>query len=587
MAIPQSFLDELKMSCDIGQVVSSYVQLRRSGRTSKGLCPFHSEKTPSFHVYHENQSFYCFGCGAGGDVISFIMRIENLGYIEALKFLAERAGIPFPEEEREDPGLRVKPMIYEINRAAARYFHNILKSPAGEAGRRYLLGERQLSPATVTKYGLGFAPQGWDNLRAYLRGKGYSDEQMLAASVVSRGRDGKSVYDTFRNRVIFPIIDLRKNVIGFGGRVMDDSKPKYLNSPDTPVFKKSRNLFSLNFAKNKAEGTLILAEGYMDVIAMHQAGFENAVATLGTALTPEQARLMGTYCKEVVIAYDSDGPGRTATSRAVGLLDDAGVKTRVLDMKGAKDPDEFIKKFGRDRFKLLLDSARGATEYGLKAIREKYDLGDAAGKAGYLQEAAVFLAGLPSRVEREVYAGRLAEETGVLPEAVRESVNGAARRAFKRAEKKASLDLEMGRMGGRPLRPGESAGDGILGCLYYHPDWREKIVSAVDPALFPDAGQRAVFETLAEKQKTGECTMTELSGVLSLEQMNRLSGVLARVSEGYFSISPEALDDYIRRLRDEARKKEVAAAGELSGDDYRALAERIRREKQVKPPAGR
>ena len=587
MAIPQSFLDELKMSCDIGQVVSSYVQLRRSGRTSRGLCPFHSEKTPSFHVYHESQSFYCFGCGAGGDVISFIMRIENLGYIEALKFLAERAGIPFPEEERDDPGLRVKPLIYEINRAAAHYFHNILKSPAGEAGRRYLMGDRQLSAATVTKYGLGFAPQGWDNLRSYLRGKGYTDEQMLLASVVTRGRDGKSVYDTFRNRVVFPIIDLRKNVIGFGGRVMDDSKPKYLNSPDTPVFKKSRNLFSLNFAKNKADGTLILAEGYMDVIAMNQAGFENAVATLGTALTPEQARLMGTYCKEVVIAYDSDGPGRTATNRAVGLLDEAGVKTRVLDMKGAKDPDEFIKKFGRDRFRLLIDGARGATEYGLKAIREKYDLGDAAGKAGYLQEAADYLAGVPSAVEREIYAGKLAEETGVLPEVVRESVGRAARRAARRMEKKTSADLEAGRLGRMPgARPGDIAGDGVIGCLYHHPDWRAKIAAEVSPADFQNPDQRAVYETLLERQKTGECTVTELAGVLSQEQMNRLSGILARVSEGYYSISPEALADYIRRLGAEAQKKEIAAAGELDAGQYQALAEKIRREKQGKRRQG-
>ena len=589
MAIPQSFLDELKMSCDIGQIVSSYVQLRRSGRTSKGLCPFHSEKTPSFFVYHESQSFYCFGCGAGGDVISFIMRIENLGYIEALKFLAERVGIPFPEEEREDPALRIKPMIYEINRAAAHYFHNILKSPAGEPGRRYLMGERQLSSATVTKYGLGFAPQGWDNLRSYLRGKGYTDEQMLLASVVTRGRDGKSCYDTFRNRVIFPIIDLRKNVIGFGGRVMDDSKPKYLNSPDTPVFKKSRNLFSLNFAKNKAEGTLILAEGYMDVIAMNQAGFENAVATLGTALTPEQARLMATYCKEVVIAYDSDGPGRTATNRAVGLLDEAGVKTRVLDMKGAKDPDEFIKKFGRERFKLLIDGARGATEYGLKTIREKYDLGDAAGKAAYLQEAAGYLAGVPSAIEREIYAGRLASETGVLPEVIRESIGRAARRAARRQERKTSADLEAGRLGAMQgnMRPGESAGDGILGCLYHHPDWRGQIAAEVDPALFPSPDQQAIYAALLEKQKTGECTLTELAGTLSPEQLGRLSGILARVSEGYFSISPEALPDYIRKMKTEAQKKEIASAQNLDADQYKALAEKIKRDKQAKTPPKR
>ena len=289
MAIPQSFLDQLKMSCDIETIVSSYVSLKRSGRTSKGLCPFHSEKTASFTVYHDSQSFFCYGCQKGGDVITFIREIEHLDYVEALRFLAERVGIPFPEEEQEDPSLRIKPLIYEINRAAAHYFHSCLRGEQGAPGREYLMGQRQLSTKTVTKYGLGYAPPGWDNLRNYLRGKGYSDEQMLQAAVVTRGRDGKSVYDTFRNRVIFPIIDIRKNVIGFGGRVLDDSKPKYLNSPDTPVFKKSRNLFSLNFAKNVSGDKLILAEGYMDVIAMNQAGFENVVATLGTALTPEAA----------------------------------------------------------------------------------------------------------------------------------------------------------------------------------------------------------------------------------------------------------------------------------------------------------
>ncbi len=583
MAIPQSFLDQLKMSCDIETIVSSYVRSRRSGRTSKGLCPFHSEKTPSFFVYHDSESFYCFGCGAGGDVISFIMRIENLGYIEALKFLADRAGLPFPEEEREDPSLRIKPLIYEINREAAHFYHDQLKSDVGLSGREYLMGERKLSAKTVTKYGLGFAPPGWDNLRNHLRKKGFSDEDMLAAAVVSRGRDGKSVYDTFRNRVIFPIIDIRKNVVGFGGRVMDDAKPKYLNSSDTPVFKKSRNLFSLNFAKNVTDSRLILAEGYMDVIAMNQAGFENVVATLGTALTPDQARLMATYAKEIVIAYDSDGPGRTATNRAVGLLEEAGLKTRILDMKGAKDPDEFIKKYGAET---VQDADRWSTQrHRVSARRDPCQIRPRGRRrqGRVLQEAADYLAGVPSAVEREIYAGKLAEETGVLPEVVRESVGRAARRAARRMEKKTAADLEAGRLGRMPgARPGDIAGDGVIGCLYHHPDWRAKIAAEVSPADFQNPDQRAVYETLLERQKTGECTVTELAGVLSQEQMNRLSGILARVSEGYYSISPEALADYIRRLGAEAHKKEIAAAGELDAGQYQALAEKIRRENRVK-----
>ncbi len=583
MAIPQSFLDQLKMSCDIETIVSSYVSLKRAGRTSKGLCPFHSEKSPSFVVYHENQSFYCFGCGAGGDVISFIMRIENLGYIEALRFLAERAGIPFPEEEREDPTLRIKPLVYEINRAAAHYFHDCLRGEQGAPGREYLLGQRQLTAATITKYGLGYAPSGWDNLRNYLRSKGYSDEQMLQAAVVSRGRDGKSVYDTFRNRVIFPIIDIRKNVIGFGGRVLDDSKPKYLNSPDTPVFKKSRNLFSLNFAKNGKGDKLILAEGYMDVIAMNQAGFENVVATLGTALTEEQARLMSQYAKEVIIAYDSDGPGRTATNRAVKLLEDVDLKTRILDMKGAKDPDEFIKKYGVERFKMLIDDARNVTEYQLSVIRAKYeDLTAPDQQSAYLQEATAYLSTVPNKIEREIYAGKLAAETGALKEVIREGIDAAYNRRVRAARKKEASDIQAGRLdlyaGSR--RKNGMAEDGILGCLYYHPDWTGYILSRVGEEMLSTDDTRAIYRTMLRLQQQGEYTLTELSAALPENQLSQITGVLARVSEQQLSVTREALEDYIRTLENYHRKTEIDQIADLSVDDAGRLAEKIRQSKK-------
>ena len=583
MAIPQSFLDQLKMSCDIETIVSSYVSLKRSGRTSKGLCPFHSEKSPSFVVYHENQSFYCFGCGAGGDVISFIMRIENLGYIEALRFLAERVGIPFPEEEQEDPSLRIKPLIYEINRAAAHYFHSCLRGEQGAPGREYLMCQRQLSTKTVTKYGLGYAPPGWDNLRDYLRGKGYSDEQMLQAAVVTRGKDGKSVYDTFRNRVIFPIIDIRKNVIGFGGRVLDDSKPKYLNSSDTLVFKKSRNLFSLNFAKNVSGDKLILAEGYMDVIAMNQAGFENVVATLGTALTAEQARLMASYAKEIIIAYDSDGPGRTATNRAVGLLEEVGLKTRILDIKGAKDPDEFIKKYGVERFKMLIDDARNVTEYQMGVIRAKYDdLGAPNQQSAYLQEAAAYLSTVSNKIEREIYAGKLAAETGALKEVIRESIDAAFNRRVRAARKKESSDIQSGRLDlyAGKRRANGMAEDGILGCLYRHPDWSGYILGRVSEEMFSTEDTRGIYRTMLRLQQEGECTLTELSGTLNEAQMNQLSGIVARVSEQHLSVTREALDDYIRTLEDYSRKQEIEKVKDLSIDEAAKLAQQLRQRKQ-------
>ena len=327
MAIPRSFIQQLLLHCEIEDVISSYVVLKREGHNRKGLCPFHSEKTPSMVVYNDTQSFYCFGCGTGGDVITFIMKIENLDYVEAVKLLAQRAGLEIPDEASEDSASRIKTRVLEINRTAALFFHNCLKAPEGRAGLSYLKN-RRLDHKTIVKYGLGFAPNSWNALIQHLQTKGFSLTEIETAKLAVKGKTG-SYYDFFRNRVIFPVIDLRGNVIAFGGRVLDDSKPKYLNSPDTPVFKKSRNLFSLNFAKKVKTDRFILAEGYMDVIAINAAGFENVVATLGTSLTSEQARLVSKYVKEVVIAYDSDGAGQAATHRAINLFSEVNVTTRT------------------------------------------------------------------------------------------------------------------------------------------------------------------------------------------------------------------------------------------------------------------
>ncbi len=354
MAFPDQFILELKQNNPIDTVMSSYVSLNRRGRNCVCLCPFHSEKSPSCTVYMDNGSFYCFGCGTGGDVITFVMKIENLSYVEAIKFLADRAGMTMPDEAKNNEASQIKSRVLEINRTAARFFHNTLaKSPDGEKGRRYF-AERQLSPATITKYGLGYAPDDWHKLSNHLKSQGYTEDELVTANLCARGKND-GIYDLFRDRAIFPIIDLRGNVIAFGGRIIDGSGPKYLNSSDTPVFKKSRNLFSLNFAKKSEEKRLILAEGYMDVIAINQAGFENVVATLGTALTQEQARLMSQYAEEIIIAYDSDGAGQNATHKAINLLSEVGVRTKIIRMEGAKDPDEYIKKFGAARFRHLLD----------------------------------------------------------------------------------------------------------------------------------------------------------------------------------------------------------------------------------------
>ncbi|MGI5893634.1 MAG: DNA primase [Candidatus Merdivicinus sp.] len=583
MAIPKSFIENLRMSCDIESVVSSYVKLKRQGRNQVGLCPFHSEKTPSMVVYSDTQSFFCFGCGAGGDVISFIMRIENLDYVEAVRLLAQRAGMVVPEGQEEDRLSRIKPIILEINRLTARFYHKILRSPEGKAGFSYF-SERGLTPQTMVKYGLGYAPPGWNTLRDYLRAQGFSTEQMYDAGVVNRGREG-SYYDAFRNRVMFPIIDLRKNVIGFGGRVLDDSKPKYLNTNDTPVFKKSRNLFSMNFAKNHADKRLILAEGYMDVIAVNQAGFENVVATLGTALTPEQARLIAGYTKEVVIAYDSDGAGRKATDRAVGLLEEVGITAKILALKGAKDPDEYIKKFGSQRFKLLLEDAGNVTAYQLAVIRAKYDLETPDGKSAYLTEAVRYLATLRNPVEREVYAGELAAQTGILRETVLSNIAMEVKKNFRRDKKKeweqiaSSRDLYRDRI--NPQRGGNLkaslAEEGILGFLFKNPDYLSKILAKISEKDFVTEFNRKLFSLLIKSLQAGNPpSLSDFAEDLTAEQMGRLSEIVNRE----MPMTEQVLEDYLQTLREAPLQNVSQHAGELSGDALLNVVEQLRQKKK-------
>ena len=409
--IPQSYIEELVQRNDMVDVAQSYVQLRRRGRTYTGLCPFHSEKTPSFVVYPETQSFYCFGCGAGGDVITFIKKINNVDYVEAVKTLAARAGMAMPEED--DKAGRLRSRIVSINKDAARFFVQCLQSEEGRAARRYWRETRGLSPAVITRFGLGYAPNSFHAVRNHLRGLGYTQEEMLASGLVKRSEKG-SLYDVFRNRVMVPIFDLRGNVIAFGGRNMGPEKPKYINSPETVVYKKSRTLFALNVAKKSDVRRYILCEGYMDVISLHAAGFTTAVAGCGTALTPEQVKLLSEYADEVVLCYDSDEAGQKATARAIELFSASPVKTSVLNIPGAKDPDEFIQKYGPERFAQLVDGSAGALEYELEKRRAKYDLARPDGRVGYLKEAIDVLASSAvTATERDVYAGRLSEQTDV------------------------------------------------------------------------------------------------------------------------------------------------------------------------------
>ncbi len=582
--IPRSFIQQLVGLCEIEDVVSSYVTIRRAGRNPKGLCPFHSEKTPSFVLYPDNQSFYCFGCGAGGDVISFIMRAENLDYVEAVRFLAKRVGLEVPDEGEDSSG-QLKARILEINRETARFFYQCLKSPAGRPGMEYLREKRGLSMKTITSYGLGYAPDSWDSLLRHLHGKGFRDEEMAAACVAAKGRNGR-YYDQFRNRVMFPIIDLRGNVIAFGGRVLDDSKPKYLNSPDTPVFKKSRNLFSLNFAKNAADGRLILAEGYMDVIAIHAAGFPNVVATLGTSLTEEQARLMSKYAKEILIAYDSDGAGQTATHRAINLLSDAGLNTKVIRMEGAKDPDEYLKKFGPTRFRLLLDSASNVIEHELEELKAQIQLDTAEGRIDYLKRAIHILADIKNPLEREVFAGIVAKEAGVMPEAVLSQTSALMKKRFSARERQEWREIEQGKANLRDrINPEKAqnlkeamAEEGILAYLIQHPDQIQTAGERLEPADFVTGFGKRVLESVFQLARDGdEVNITALGTLLTPQETGGLARILARYAGQ--RMTKEMLDDYIDILRAHKDKLQLGEIREIEPDAIEEYRRRLRQKK--------
>lgn len=571
------FIQQLKQYSDIERIISGYVPLSRKGRNLFGLCPFHSEKTPSFFVYPQTQSFYCFGCGAGGDVITFIRRIENLEYMEAVRFLAEKCGLTVPDSQQEDERAVQRRRILEINRETARFFHAQLMSEQGKQAYDYLT-RRGRDRKTIRHFGLGYAPEGWRVLSDYLKTKGFTDEEMVAANVAVNSKRG-SVYDRFRNRVMFPIIDLRGNVVGFGGRALDDQGAKYLNTSDTPVFKKSRNLFAMNFAKISKQPGLILAEGYMDVIAIHQAGFDNAIATLGTALTDEQARLISQYTDKVILAYDSDGPGQAATKRAINIFDEVGVKVSVLSMTGAKDPDEFIQKYGRERFAMLLDGSSNALEFELSKIRSRFDISTADGKVNFLKEACKLFAGIRNPVEREVYLTQVANELEIAPQAIHAQIKSLDKQALSRdrSRQRRDTDLYIGRMAAAKddiqrkvnLRYA-MAEEGILYCLMKNPDFWKIVSARISEQDFVTDVNREIYRSMGQILEEGKPPeMMELSAVLSPSQMGRVSAILAGAPSQ--RCDEEGLNDYLRILlehKNEKTEQEVAQMDDDALEEY-------------------
>ena len=479
--IPQEYIQEVVRRNDIEEVVGQYVKLRRTGRTMTGLCPFHNEKTPSFVVYPDTQSFYCFGCGAAGDVIGFVRKYNNLGYVESVKQLASRAGMPLPEESDHEATARQR--LLEINRCAARYFYENLNAQTEEAtlARRYWKEKRGLSDAAIRRFGLGYAPNEGFGLVNYLKRRGFRDDELEHSGLIRRSERG-NLYTIFRHRVMVPIIDVRGAIIAFGGRVLDDSKPKYINSPETMVYHKSRTLFALNIAKKSKAKRYILCEGYMDVISMHEAGFDTAVCACGTALTAEQAKLLSEYAEEVILSYDSDEAGQKATERSLGILASTPLKVSVLSYQGAKDPDEFIKKYGRERFEMLLNGTANPTEFQLKKAKAKYDLRSDDGRLSYIREAIGILTerGV-SPTARDVYAGRIAEETGVSKQAILSQIGGAMHTAERRSRRQEQRDLSKEGIAADIRVPYTSSGESALAAA--------SAARQLVAAMLQDAGQ--------------------------------------------------------------------------------------------------
>ena len=443
MAFPASFIDEVVARNPIEDVVGQYVNLRRSGANMFGLCPFHGEKTASFSVAPDKGIYYCFGCHKGGGVINFQMEIEGLSYPDAVRALAERVGMQVPEDEQYQSKYRQQERLWALHKEAARFFHSQLYAPNGKAALEYALG-RGMPKSTLTTFGIGYAPDSWDAMVKAMRAKGYTDQELKDSGLVTVSQKNGNLFDRFRDRLMFPIIDVRGNVIGFGGRIMkkDDKAAKYLNSPETRIFNKRKNLFALNLAKKSKLGYLILVEGYMDAIALHQYGFDCAVASLGTALTEDGAALLSRYTDQVVLIYDGDTAGQRATQRAIPILEKAGLQVKVLQMRDAKDPDEFLKKFGADRFKVLLEESSNRVEYQLNAIRKKYDLREDEQRIKYIHESADLICTLGSAVQREVYGGRVAEAGKISLDAMKIEVDKAyKRRIYREKKKQEQIDL--------------------------------------------------------------------------------------------------------------------------------------------------
>lgn len=572
------FLEELRMKNDMETIASEHVELRKRGHILTGLCPFHNEKTPSFTVYPDTQSFYCFGCGAGGEVITFTRKFYNLDFIEAVKLLAEKSGLSLPAFTGDDSAAKLRRLILEANRAAAHFYHETLQTPKGQAQRDYLY-RRGINEKMIISFGLGAAPNEWQGLYDHLRSKGYSNEVLIAANLIRKSvKNGKTNhYDLFRDKVMFPIVDVRGNVVAFGSRVTDNSKPKYINSADTPVYKKSNEIYALNVAKNKNEGELILCEGYMDVIALHAAGFTNAVAGLGTALTPSQVGLISRYADKVSLCYDADDAGRKATAKALSLFSETGVKTKVINLPNGEDPDDIIKNHGRERFRALLESSANDIEYKLSLERQKHDLTTADGKVSFLKAAATILALNAGAIERDVYASRLSDELSVNKDAILQQIKGVNIKNERRKQKNAIKNAEKEKWKVYAAATGKNKADMriikaeeiLLANIILSPSFLSKLDDKLADDLFITPVYKKVFLAISERIKNNKpIDITYISENFEPSEM----GIVSRLYMGNFPVSStiKECEDCIEVLAKEKGKKEYGfeEVSQLSDDEF-------------------
>ena len=567
MAFPKSFLEELVARNDILDVVGGYVSLQPKGGSYWGCCPFHNEKTPSFHVLPDRQYYHCFGCKKGGGVINFIMEIENLSYPDAVHFLAKRVNLPVPVDREAAEADRLRSRLLALNRDAARYYYDILQKPEGAAVQAYL-NRRQIRRGIAVRFGMGAAPEGWDRLMRAMTAKGYSKQELIKAGLIVQNKNG-GLYDKFRNRLILPVVDVRGDVVGFGSRVIDKSEPKYMNTSETLVYSKRRVLYGLNLAKKTKRPNIILCEGNLDVVTLHQAGFDNAVASMGTALTVEQTRLLSRYTKELILCYDNDNAGQLATQRALEILKNSEFTVRVLQLPRRlvdgsyikQDADDFIKFQGADAFERLLNGSENGIEFRMGQVAEKYDMKNDADRIAYAAEISQVLSTLDNAVEREIYTVRAAETAGFTPEAMRNEVNRAFRKNKRRAQREQTRrelnPVSTLQPQGRDLRYSNLrsalAEEGILRLMMRDDDLFDG-VPLLQPEEFSSPVLGKIYSLLLDDRKMGRShSMATLASDLTQEEMSHFTAILQKPES--VSGAKQALEDYMRIVREESARR--------------------------------